>query len=100
VLDVSDLSVSSADLVVTGEGALDWQSMRGKVVSGVARRSLQAGIPVIAIAGRVDITARERSEMGLDAAYSVSELVGEAEALGSPAASLSAAAARVARTWG
>lgn len=100
VLDVSDLDVAAVDLVVTGEGALDWQSMRGKVVSGVARRSLQAGVPVVAIAGRVDITARERSEMGLDAAYSVSELVGEAEALATPAAALAAAAARVARTWG
>lgn len=100
VLDASDLAVTSVDLVVTGEGALDWQSMRGKVVSGVTRRGQQAGIPVIAIAGRIDITARERSEMGLDAAYSVSELVGEAEALEAPAASLSAAAARVARTWG
>lgn len=100
VLDVSDLDLTAVDLVVTGEGALDWQSMRGKVVSGVASRCLQAGIPVIAIAGRVDITARERSEMGLDAAYSVSELVGEREALATPTEALAAAAARVARTWG
>lgn len=100
VLDSSDLDVASVDLVVTGEGALDWQSMRGKVISGVARRCLQAGVPVIAIAGRVDITARERSEMGLDAAYSVSELVGEAASLAAPATALADAASRVARTWG
>lgn len=99
VLDSSDLGMDAVDLVVTGEGALDWQSMRGKSVSGVARRALEQGVPVIAIAGRVDITARERAEMGLDAAYSVGELVGEDEALSAPAASLAAAAARVARTW-
>jgi glycerate kinase len=99
VLDASDLNLSQMDLVVTGEGALDWQSMQGKSVAGVARRCLEMGIPVVAIAGRIDITARERSEMGLDAAYSVSELVGESESMLDPAASLSRVAARVARTW-
>ena len=100
VLDQSDLNISAVDLVVTGEGALDWQSMQGKTVSGVARRCLQAGVPVIAIAGRVDITARERSEMGLDATYSVSEMAGELATWSDPAAALALVAARVARTWG
>jgi len=100
VLDASDLPIVRVDLVVTGEGALDWQSMRGKAVSGIARRCLEHGVPVIAIAGRVDITARERSEMGIDATYSMTELVGEDLAMSQPAASLAAAAERVARTWG
>lgn len=100
VLESSDLALDGVDLIVTGEGALDWQSMRGKAVTGVAKRGLDRGIPVIAIAGRVDITARERSEMGLDAAYSVSEMEGEDAALALPAEALAAAAARVARTWG
>ena len=100
VLDASDLDLPAVDLVVTGEGALDWQSMRGKAISGIAKRALARGIPVVAIAGRVEISARERSEMGLDAAYSVSELIGAEAALTDPANSLAAAAGRVARTWG
>lgn len=99
VLDASDLPLDAVDLVVTGEGALDWQSMRGKTVSGLVRRCLDRGVPVLAIAGRVDISARERSEMGLDAAYSVTELMGEGPALSDSAAALAATAARVARTW-
>ncbi len=100
VLDHSDLNISAMDLVVTGEGTLDWQSMQGKTVAGLARRCLQAGVPVIAIAGRVDITARERSEMGLDATYSVTEMAGESATWSDPAAALALVASRVARTWG
>lgn len=100
VLDSSDLDLDGVDLIVTGEGSLDWQSMRGKAISGVAQRGLRRGIPVVAIAGRVEITARERSEMGLDAAYSVTEFEGDERALGQPADALTATAARVARTWG
>jgi glycerate kinase len=42
-----------ADLVITGEGAFDWQSLHGKVVSGV----LEAARDVIVLAGRVDTDA-------------------------------------------
>lgn len=100
VWDESGISLDGVDLVVTGEGSLDWQSMQGKVISGVARRAQQRGIPVIALAGRVLITPRERVDMGLDAAYSVSEMLGEARSLGEPAQALADAAARLVRTWG
>jgi glycerate kinase len=46
-----DALVKGADLVFTGEGRLDSQSLRGKAVIGVARRAKQQGVPVIAIAG-------------------------------------------------
>jgi glycerate kinase len=46
-----DALVKDADLVFTGEGRLDSQSLRGKVVVGVARRAKQQGVPVIAITG-------------------------------------------------
>lgn len=100
VWDESGIELAGIDLVVTGEGHLDWQSMRGKVVSGVARRAQDRGVPVIAIAGRVGITPRERSEMGLDAAYSLVDMFGEARATGDPAATLADAAERLTRTWG
>lgn len=100
VWEESDISLDGVDLVITGEGSLDWQSMQGKVISGVARRAQQRGIPVIALAGRVLITPRERVDMGLDAAYSVSEMLGEARSLGEPAEALADASARLVRTWG
>jgi glycerate kinase len=43
--------IKDADLIFTGEGKLDFQSLRGKVVIGAARRAKRHQIPVIAIAG-------------------------------------------------
>jgi len=45
--------VRDADLVLTGEGRIDSQSLRGKVVVGVARRAKKAGVPVVAIVGGI-----------------------------------------------
>jgi glycerate kinase len=46
-----DALIQDADIVFTGEGRLDSQSLRGKVVVGVARRAKRQRVPVIAIAG-------------------------------------------------
>ncbi len=53
ILDESDFDAfaQSADLVVTGEGRLDFQSADGKVISGVARRAQKLGKRVIAVCG-------------------------------------------------
>ena len=55
VLDTVDFDriVQGARLVITGEGRLDGQSLRGKVVSGVAARAKRAGVPVVAVVGAV-----------------------------------------------
>src|SRR4051812_27831268 len=45
---------AGSDLLVTGEGAFDWQSLRGKVVAGVARTAQDAGRPTVVLAGRVE----------------------------------------------
>ena len=99
VWDESAIELDGIDLIVTGEGRLDWQSQRGKVVSGVARRGMERGIPVIALCGDVDMARRERMELGLAAAYSMVEFAGEELAMAAPAATLADLAARVARTW-
>lgn len=92
--------IETADLVITGEGRFDWQSLRGKVVSGVAAIALPALRPCVVIAGDVLVGRREYSALGISAAYSVSEIVGSAEqSLAQPVDSLQTAAARVARTW-
>ena len=46
-----DEAVRDADLVITGEGRLDSQSIHGKTPIGVARVAKRHGVPVIAIAG-------------------------------------------------
>ncbi len=46
--------IERADLVVTGEGALDPTSFRGKVVGGVAEMAAAAGVPLLIVVGRVD----------------------------------------------
>ena len=48
-----DEALATADLVVTGEGALDAQSFRGKVVGGVVDRARQRTIPVLVLTGTV-----------------------------------------------
>ncbi|HZP81128.1 MAG TPA: glycerate kinase, partial [Chthonomonadaceae bacterium] len=54
-LDVTqfDARVRECRLVITGEGRLDGQTARGKVVAGVARRARAAGVPAVALAGSV-----------------------------------------------
>ena len=55
VLDLAhfDQAAAQADLVITGEGRFDSQSIRGKVVSGVSKRAKARQVPVLVIAGSV-----------------------------------------------
>ncbi|MDQ1250429.1 MAG: Glycerate kinase [Actinomycetota bacterium] len=92
--------VGECDLVITGEGKFDWQSLRGKVVSGIAAVATDDAKPCIVMAGQVLVGRREYSAMGVAAAYSVSDFAGSPEAsLADPVGTLTAAAARVAGTW-
>jgi len=102
VLDALDVParMGRCDLVVTGEGRFDWQSLRGKVVAAVAHAGLAAGTPVVVLAGQVDVGRREARSIGVQAAYPVATTDEEvATALADPAGTLAARAARVARTW-
>ena len=56
-LDITgfDQELKIADLVITGEGSIDKQTLHGKAPFGVARRARQNSIPVIAMAGRVPL---------------------------------------------
>jgi glycerate kinase len=89
----------TADIVVTGEGAFDFSSRAGKVPAGVAAIAADALRPCVALAGQVLVGSREMRALGMDSAYSLVDMVGEARALGDPAGSLAALAQRVARTW-
>jgi glycerate kinase len=89
-----------SNLVVTGEGRFDWQSLRGKVVAGVARAAVAAATPVIVVAGQVQVGRRELSALGVESAYPVARTPAELRAaLADPAGTLAARAHRVARIW-
>jgi glycerate kinase len=51
--------ITDADLIITGEGRLDRQSMMGKVIAGIGSAGRQAGVPVIALVGGVGEGADE-----------------------------------------
>jgi glycerate kinase len=69
-----DDKVAGADLVVTGEGSLDEQSLAGKAPVGVARAAAKAGVPVIAVAGRLQLSQQRLQDAGISAAYPLSDL--------------------------
>jgi glycerate 2-kinase len=69
-----DAALDQADLVITGEGSLDAQSLRGKAPVGVARAAGRLGIPVLAVAGRSSLTAAELAGAGLRAVYALTAL--------------------------
>ncbi len=90
----------SADLVLTGEGRFDWQSLRGKVVAGVSRAAAEAGRPVVVVAGQVDIGPQDARALGITATYPVATTQAEiAAAMADPAGTLAARVERVARNW-
>lgn len=92
--------LAAADLVVTGEGVVDWRSLRGAVLAGVAHHALGAGVPVVVLAGQLEVGRRELLSVGVQASYAVAERPDQvAAALADPAGTLQARARRVARTW-
>lgn len=73
VLDTVDFDriVHGARLVFTGEGRLDSQSVRGKVIAGVGRRAKAAGVPVCAVVGAVGNGADGIYDLGISAVFSI-----------------------------
>ncbi|QVW25890.1 glycerate kinase [Pseudomonas hormoni] len=64
-------AVKSADLVITGEGRFDAQTLRGKTPFGVARIARHHGVPVIVIAGTLGEGYQALYEHGIDAAFAL-----------------------------
>lgn len=89
-----DAALAAADLVITGEGSFDAQSLRGKAVIGVARAARDRHLPCLVLAGRVSVQVKTV------AAYSlVAHFGSEAEAMARPAEGLRSLAARLAAQW-
>lgn len=97
-----DRLLDGADLVITGEGSLDEQSLAGKVPVGVARAVGRADrrIPVVAVAGRSTLSAARLQQAGIDRAYPLSELEPDLTAsIAGAATLLRAVGASIAQDW-
>ena len=66
-----EAAMVGADLVVTGEGSLDEQTLHGKAPAGVAAAARRAGIPVVAVAGRCVLDTATLADAGISAAYAL-----------------------------
>ena len=76
VLDLAcfETALDGADLVITGEGSLDAQSLAGKAPVGVARAAARRGIAVVAVAGRSTLGEAELAAAGIAAVYPLTDL--------------------------
>ena len=102
VAELSGLAdaVEGADLVITGEGRLDSQSLHGKTPVGVARIARAAGVPVVALAGSLGEDYQALYAAGIDAAFALSPGPQSLEqAMTGAAAELQARACDLARLW-
>ncbi|HLL62612.1 MAG TPA: glycerate kinase [Propionibacteriaceae bacterium] len=92
--------VAGADLVVTGEGSLDAQSLAGKAPIGVARATAAYGVPVVAVAGRRRLADADLQRAGIAAAYPLSDLEPDpAQSIARAAELLEVTGSRIAEAW-
>jgi glycerate kinase len=76
-----DRRLAAAGLLVTGEGSLDAQSLRGKAPVAAARRAAEAGVPAVALVGRLKLRSEELAAAGLRRAWEMTELAPPEECL-------------------
>ena len=92
--------LAGADLVITGEGSLDEQSLAGKAPVGVAQAAARAGVPVVAVAGRNQLSTARLEEAGIAAAYPLSDLEPDpARSIANASRLLAEVGARIAKEW-
>lgn len=69
-----DARIADADLVITGEGSLDDQSLGGKTPLGVSAAAARAGKPVVAVCGRTTLDAAQAASAGFAQVYALSDI--------------------------
>ena len=76
VLDTVNFNdvAKDADMIFTGEGKIDTQSIRGKVVIGVARRAKSLGVPVVAVVGDIGDDIELAYEEGVSGIFSINRV--------------------------
>ena len=73
VLDLVDFErlLEGTDLVITGEGRIDSQSVQGKVISGIAKRTRARKVPLVAIVGGIADSAVQAYDLGVTAIFGI-----------------------------
>ena len=66
-----DEKISNADLVITGEGKVDKQTLSGKVVAAIVSKANQYKKDVIIVCGSLELSPQELSSLGVSAAFSI-----------------------------
>ena len=102
ILETTDFAakLSGADLVLTGEGALDSQTLSGKTIAGVCRTAKMQNVPVIALGGKVELSGAQMDELGLQSACSICDGPRDLNyCLKNAAALMENATERVLRLW-
>ena len=66
-----DRCLDGADLVITGEGRIDSQSVHGKVISGIAKRTKPRKVPLVAVVGGIADSASEAYDLGVTAMFGI-----------------------------
>jgi len=69
-----DELLKDADLVLSGEGKIDTQSIRGKVVIGIAKRTSKANVPLVAIVGDIGDGIEEAYSLGVSGIFSINRV--------------------------
>jgi glycerate kinase len=88
--------LSDSDLVITGEGSMDSQSLTGKAPIALADAARERGIPVIVVAGRILVTPEDLAQHGVVAAAQLLDVApSPAEAIANAAKYLTAATTQV-----
>lgn len=95
-----DEQLAHADIVLTGEGRFDHQSLRGKLVTSLAAAARHRGVPTVVLAGQVGVDRRTTRRAGVAAAFSIAEYTGSVErAMSDAAGGLAALTSSVAAGW-
>jgi glycerate kinase len=93
-------ALPGARLVVTGEGSLDEQTLRGKAPAGVAAAARAAGVPVVAVAGRNTLPPAALRAAGIARAYALADLEPDPDrSMREPVPLLERLAGRIAADW-
>lgn len=102
VMDIAgfDDALAKTDLVITGEGQLDGQTLHGKLVQSICRRATLSGVPVVALCGRLAASPEQLAAIGLKAAWSINEVERPLqEMLNRTAENLTRTAAQIPLSW-
>lgn len=69
-----DAALDAADLLITGEGHVDEQTLAGKGPAEAVKRAVARGTPAVMVAGRISLTAEQLARLGVDAAGAIAQL--------------------------